>query len=268
MAVRTYSSPPPTGLEPLSKLRTRHLVQGHPLPRAVESLLRQDSRAGAAQLLRAVEKRRRANRAEGQRLRRMTEFETPLWQSGLGLIAGVDEAGMSPLAGPVVAGAVVLSPGARIVGVDDSKRLSRVERERLVEVIKQEALGFGVGRVEPGEIDDINIYHAGLLAMRRAVEALPKRPEHLLVDARTVPGIEVAQTPIIKGDQKSLSIAAASILAKTSRDAEMVALDEQYPGYGLAQHKGYPVQAHFAALKMLGASPIHRRSFAPVKAVL
>jgi ribonuclease HII len=183
-------------------------------------------------------------------------------------VAGVDEAGMSPLAGPVSAAAVVFAPGSRIPGVDDSKKLDAETRDRLAEEIKATAVAWCVGFAEVDEIDSINIYWAGQLAMRRAVEGLARAPEHVLTDARRIKDVHIPQRPIVKGDCKSLTIAAASILAKTARDALMHRLDTQYPGYGFAKHKGYPVREHLIALKQLGASPIHRRSFAPVRATL
>jgi ribonuclease HII len=175
---------------------------------------------------------------------------------------------MSPLAGPVAAAAVVFAPGARLRDIDDSKKLDPPTRERLALEIKGRCAAWAVGFAEVEEIDELNIYWAGLLAMQRAVEALDGAPEHLLLDARTLRGLSIPQQRIVKGDQKSLSIAAASILAKTSRDARMRELDVQYPGYGFAQHKGYPVREHMRALERLGASPVHRRSFAPVRHVL
>lgn len=255
-------------LPSLDELHRRHVAEGRPLSRALETALRADPRAGARRLLAAIDKRRRDNRAEGQRLRTMCRFETALWKQGYARIAGVDEAGMSPLAGPVVAAAVILPPGARLPGVDDSKKLSAAQREQLVADIEGVALAFGVGRAEPEEIDRINIYRAGLLAMRRAVEALAPGPDYLLIDARSLKELALPQQGIIRGDQQSLSIAAASILAKTRRDAWMRELDARYPGYGLAKHKGYPVAEHLRALGELGVTPIHRRSFAPVKQVL
>ena len=175
---------------------------------------------------------------------------------------------MSPLAGPVAAAAVIFAPGTRIPGVDDSKRLDRAERERLEPIIKARAVAWAVGFAEVEEIDRINIYWAGLLAMRRAVEALSPAAEHLLIDGRRLRDLALPQQRIVGGDAKSLSIAAASILAKTARDARMAALDAQYPGYGFAKHKGYPVRAHIGALDRLGACPVHRRSFAPVRICL
>lgn len=252
----------------LSEIRERHVIAGRPLSSELEAALRKDPRPGAQAILRAVERRRRDNRAEGQRLRKMLRFETALWVTGVMRVAGVDEAGMSPLAGPVVAGAVIFAPGARLPGVDDSKKLSAKERERLAVVIREEAVAWAVGRAEVEEIDTINIYWAGLLAMRRAVEGLQASPEHLLLDARLLKELAIPQQRIVKGDAKSISIAAASILAKTARDTWMSELDERYPGYGFAQHKGYPVKEHVHALKKLGACPVHRRSFAPVREAL
>jgi ribonuclease HII len=183
-------------------------------------------------------------------------------------VAGVDEAGMSPLAGPVAAAAVIFAPGTRIPKVDDSKRLTAEEREELAPLIRERALAWAVAYTEVDEIDCINIYWAGLAAMRRAIEALSPAAEHLLIDARRLRDVPLPQQPIIKGDTKSLSIAAASILAKTTRDARMRALDDVYPGYGFSRHKGYPVPEHQRALRKLGPCPIHRRSFAIVREVL
>lgn len=175
---------------------------------------------------------------------------------------------MSPLAGPVVAAAVILPPEQRIVGVDDSKKLDARTRETLAVEIKQRAIAWATGIVEPEEIDRVNIYRAGLLAMRRAVEGLSPAPEALLIDARKLPELPIPQQAIVHGDALSLSIGAASIIAKTTRDAIMVALDARYPGYGFAQHKGYPVRQHYDALARLGATEVHRRSFAPVREAL
>jgi ribonuclease HII len=252
----------------LALLRERYVEGERSLPRAVEAELRADPRAGAKALLVAIEKRRHARRAEGQRLRKMLLFEQALWSAGTTVIAGVDEAGMSPLAGPVCAAAVVLHPGSRIARVDDSKKLDPKEREELAKTIKETASAWAVGWASVDEIDTINIYWAGLLAMRRAVEGLSTTPEHLLIDARRLKELTIPQERIVKGDSRSLSIAAASILAKTSRDARMRELDAIHPGYGFARHKGYPVKEHCAALEKLGACDAHRRSFGPVRVVL
>jgi ribonuclease HII len=218
--------------------------------------------------LRSLDKRRAKARAETLRLTRLTRFERELRQQGYVHVAGVDEAGMSPLAGPVVAAAVILPEGYRREGIDDSKKLTAAQRDALRAHILADAVAWGVGVVEPDEIDRINIYRAGLLAMTRAVRALEPAPDYLLVDARTLRELPQPQRGIVQGDAKSLSIAAASIIAKTSRDARMCELDASYPGYGLSRHKGYPVAEHFAALERLGPCPVHRRSFAPVQRVL
>jgi ribonuclease HII len=265
---RRVDRPPAPRPLSLVELRARYVDRGRPLPAAVEAALTADPRAGARAILEAVARRRRDNRSEGQRLRTMLRFETTLWGSGVTRVAGVDEAGMSPLAGPVAAAAVILAPGTRILEVDDSKRLDVDTRERLAPVIKRRAVAWAVAFAEVDEIDRINIYWAGLSAMRRAIAALEPAAEHLLIDGRKLREVALPQERIIGGDGKSLSIAAASILAKTARDARMRALDTQFPGYGFAQHKGYPVEAHARALKRLGACPIHRRSFALVREVL
>ncbi len=252
----------------LEKLRQRYVIEGRPLESGLEELLRADGRAGARSILASIEKRRFENRSEGQRLRKMLRFETHLWQEGHEAIAGVDEAGMSPLAGPVAAAAVILKPGTRISGINDSKKLDANSRERLAEEIKEKAASWSVAFVEVEEIDTINIYWAGLLAMQRAVKGLAVTPQRLLIDAKRLKEVAIPQQAIIKGDTKSASIAAASILAKVSRDALMRTLDMRRPGYGFADHKGYPVRAHYAALSRLGACAAHRRSFGPVREVL
>jgi ribonuclease HII len=252
----------------LSDLKKRYVDRQVPLPSSIEEALRGDPRAGAKAILDAVERRRFANRAEGQRLRNLLRYEQTLWSQEVSLIAGVDEAGMSPLAGPVAAGAVILPVGCRIPGVDDSKKLDARTREALAVEIRRVAVSFAVAFVEPEEIDRLNIYWAGILAMKRAVEALTPRPQHLLIDARRISDLDIPQQGIVHGDALSLSIAAASILAKTTRDARMRELDGLYPGYGFSRHKGYPVKEHYAALERLGACPVHRRSFEPVRKAL
>lgn len=252
----------------VAELRARLLDRGEPLGEACEAALAADPRAGAREVLRLVQQRRRENRAEGQRLRHLLRFESALWAQGLTLVAGVDEAGMAPLAGPVVAGACLLPRDYRPRGIDDSKQLDRATRERLAEDIKKHAICWATARAEVHEIDTFNIYQAGLMALTRAVQALPTPPQHVLVDARKLAALPLPQTAIVHGDALSLTIAAASILAKTTRDALMRELDTTYPGYGFARHKGYPTAEHFEALTRLGACPIHRRSFGPVRQAL
>jgi len=179
--------------------------------------------------------------------------------------AGVDEAGRGPLAGPVFAAAVILDPGRRISGLADSKILEPERREELAVVIKSRALAWGIGRAEVEEIDTINILQASLLAMQRAVAALTLAPDVVLVDGDRAPAVNCRVRTVIGGDATVRAISAASILAKVARDAEMCLLDERYPGYGFAKHKGYSTEQHFEALDRLGVCPIHRRSFAPVR---
>jgi ribonuclease HII len=244
------------------------VVERRPLDEATEAALNADGGPGARAILAAVNRRRFENRSEGQRLRRLLRYETALWSKGLLLVAGVDEAGMSPLAGPVAAAAVVFAPGSRIPGVDDSKKLDAASRERLAADIKAIAVTWSVAFATVEEIDTVNIYWASRLAMHRAIDGLAETPEHALIDGRHLKGLALPQQPIIGGDTKSLTIAAASILAKTARDAVMCEMDIRHPGYGFARHKGYPVAEHRNALRRLGACPIHRRSFTPVRAVL
>jgi len=185
-----------------------------------------------------------------------------------GRVAGVDEAGRGPLAGPVVAGAVILDVEYPIEGLQDSKQLSATRRERLFDEIREKALAWSVASASVAEIDSINILQATLLAMRRAVNALQPNAEHALIDGNRCPQLCCPAQAIVKGDSRVAAISAASILAKVTRDREMQRLDAMYPGYGLAQHKGYPSKAHIEALQRLGVSPVHRRSYAPVKRVL
>lgn len=203
----------------------------------------------------------REPRRERQRLSDLRSHEALLEQVGISPVAGVDEAGMGPLAGPVVAAAVVLPPDAWIEGLDDSKALSRVARERIAAEIGNVALSCGLGIVGPDEIDRINIYQAGLRAMSLAVESLDVRPRHVFTDARAIPGLDLPQTAFVRGDARIYSIAAASILAKVRRDALMADLECQYPGYGFDRHRGYPTREHREALRRLGPCPAHRRSF-------
>jgi ribonuclease HII len=186
----------------------------------------------------------------------------------LNLIAGVDEVGRGPLAGPVVAAAVILDPNNKIEGLADSKKLSAKRRQYLSAEIKEKALAFAFGRAEWHEIDTINILQASLLAMHRAVLALSLQPHHVLVDGNRLPKWEYSAKAIIKGDQTEPAISAASIIAKVARDMEMEEMDLLYPGYGFAQHAGYPTALHIAALKFHGVSPIHRQSFKPVSDII
>ena len=196
-------------------------------------------------------------------------MQTPdLFQiSGGSIVAGVDEVGRGPLAGDVVAAAVILGDSSP-AGLTDSKALSPRQRERLAETIRSEAVAWSLGRATVAEIDELNILQASLLAMRRAVEALSVQPSLVLVDGNHLPRWSYEARAVIKGDLSEPAISAASIVAKVTRDSEMVILDDLYPGYGFAAHKGYPTKAHLAALASLGVSPVHRQSFGPVKRLL
>ncbi|MCH2219035.1 MAG: ribonuclease HII [Dechloromonas sp.] len=181
-----------------------------------------------------------------------------------GLVCGIDEAGRGPLAGPVVAAAVILDPARPIVGLNDSKKLSDKKRDALAVLIRENALAWCVAEATVEEIDRLNILHATMLAMQRAVAGLSVRPEHALVDGNRCPRLDMPAEAVVKGDGKIASIAAASILAKTVRDAGMLTLHAAYPQYGFDRHMGYPTAAHFAALEAHGTSPVHRTSFGPV----
>ena len=189
-------------------------------------------------------------------------------QSGFELVVGIDEAGRGPLAGPVVAAAVILHPERVIAGLGDSKKLSETKRERLFDEIIEHSHAYGIGRATAEEIDQINILQATFLAMQRAVQAMPIRPHRALVDGNCCPDLGCPAESVIKGDQKIEAIMAASILAKVTRDREMRAYDEQYPGYGFAKHKGYGTKQHLEAIHSLGPVAIHRQSFAPIKSMV
>jgi ribonuclease HII len=197
------------------------------------------------------------------------QFETPLWEAGTLCVAGVDEAGRGSWAGPVSAGAVVLPPHSDIMqqlaGVRDSKQMTPGERAYWADQIRAAAQAWGVGFASSGEIDDLGILPATRLAVRRALEGLAVPPDYLLVDFLDLPEVTLPQLPLVKGDARSLSIAAASVLAKTARDELLVQLDRDFPGYGFARHKGYGTAAHREALAQLGPCSIHRRSYAPVR---
>ena len=188
-------------------------------------------------------------------------YENEAFSEGFETVCGVDEAGRGPLAGPVCAAAVILPKGLVIDGLNDSKKLTDKKRRELYDVITQSAVSYGIAMASEQEIDEINILQATYEAMREAIKGLGVQPGLLLNDAVTIPGIEIPQIPIVKGDAKSVSIAAASILAKVTRDHMMMEYDEIYPGYGFGKHKGYGTKAHIEALKTLGPCPIHRGSF-------
>jgi len=195
-------------------------------------------------------------------------YERGAREAGYACIAGLDEAGRGPLAGPVVAAAVVLPDGLLIPGLTDSKQVSEQERDRLFDVVREQAVCFGIGMADERTIDEVNILQATIVAMERALEALVPRPDYLLLDAITLPRIRLPQKPLIKGDCRSHSIAAASILAKVTRDRIMLTLHERFPQYNFKKHKGYGTREHFEALKKYGPCEAHRRSFNPVAQML
>ncbi len=220
---------------------------------------REDGRAGVRKLLETAERRLSAAAAEKQRMERMFSYERE--NSAYALIAGIDEVGRGPLAGPVCAGAVILPKDCGLLYLNDSKQLTAAKREELSGKIRSEAVAWALGWASPEEIDRMNILNATYEAMRRALRLLPVKPDLLLNDAVTIPGVDIRQIPIIKGDAKSASIAAASIVAKVARDHVMEEYESVYPGYHFASNKGYGSAAHLSALKSLGPCPIHRRSF-------
>ena len=220
---------------------------------------RSDERTGVRKLFEQAEKKISDRQAEITRIISMSQFEREY--AHLGLICGIDEVGRGPLAGPVVAGAVILPQNCHILYLNDSKKLSEKRREELYHIITEQAIAYGIGYASPERIDEINILNATYEAMRGAIAALSVVPQVFLNDAVTIPGVDIMQIPIIKGDEKSASIAAASIIAKVARDRLMVEYDKIFPGYGFADHKGYGAVGHIAAIKELGYVSIHRRSF-------
>ena len=222
-------------------------------------LYREDIRSGVVSLVKKYDREKELLEKEKQRIEDMKVYENTY--SHVGWICGIDEAGRGPLAGPVVAGAVILPEDSKILWLNDSKQLSAKKREELYDVIMEEASSVGVGYASPARIDEINILQATYEAMREAVGKLDPAPDLLLNDAVTIPGVEIRQVPIIKGDAKSISIGAASIVAKVTRDRLMEQYADVFPEYDFASNKGYGSAAHIAALKEYGPTPIHRHSF-------
>ena len=228
--------------------------------------LEQDSRSGVIQ---AIAKRKREIQKridEDERLEGMLAYEKECYARGIELIAGVDEVGRGPLAGPVVAAAVILPKACKIPGLNDSKKIPKYKHKEIYEAVLQNAIAIGIGIKDNHVIDQVNIYEATKLAMMEAIGQLDPRPQHLLIDAMKL-DLPISQTSIIKGDANSLSIAAASIVAKVTRDQMMEKFDREYPGYDFAQNAGYGTAKHLAGLDQLGVTPIHRRSFEPVKSM-
>ena len=228
--------------------------------------LEQDSRSGVIQ---AIAKRKREIQKridEDERLEGMLAYEKECYARGIELIAGVDEVGRGPLAGPVVAAAVILPKACKIPGLNDSKKIPKYKHKEIYEAVLQNAIAIGIGIKDNHVIDQVNIYEATKLAMMEAIGQLEPQPQHLLIDAMRL-DLPIPQTSIIKGDANSLSIAAASIVAKVTRDQMMEEFDCEYPGYDFTQNAGYGTANHLAGLDQLGVTPIHRRSFEPIKSM-
>ena len=226
-----------------------------------------DSRSGVQK---EIEKRKKAIQAEineNLRLEGMLAYEKELYAQGISLIAGVDEVGRGPLAGPVVAAAVILPKNCKIKGLNDSKKIPKKKHEEIFQAVKDKALAIGIGIMDNLVIDQVNIYEATKLAMKEAISQLHPQPEHLLIDAMKL-DMPISQTSIIKGDANSLSIAAASIIAKVTRDKIMSNYDQEFPGYDFTQNAGYGTARHLEGLEKQGVSPIHRTSFEPIKTIV
>lgn len=228
--------------------------------------LEQDSRSGVIQAIAKRKKEIQKRLDEDERLEGMLAYEKELYTQGIQLIAGVDEVGRGPLAGPVVAAAVILPKACKIPGLNDSKKIPKSKHKEIYEAVLQNAIAIGIGIKDNQVIDQVNIYEATKLAMMEAIGQLEPQPQHLLIDAMRL-DLPIPQTSIIKGDANSLSIAAASIVSKVTRDQMMEEFDKEYPGYDFAQNAGYGTAKHLAGLDKLGVTPIHRRSFEPVKSM-
>lgn len=247
-------------MESISSIKEQ-LVNAHTKEELLQfiALYREDERSGVTALLQKAQKAIDSIEKEIQRTESLKKYEHEYEKYGY--VCGIDEVGRGPFAGPVVACAVILPANSQILYLNDSKKLSEKKREELYDVIIKEAVAVGIGMRDAGRIDEINILQATYEAMREAISNLKVKPDVLLNDAVTIPGVDIKQVPIIKGDAKSVSIAAASIVAKVTRDRMMVEYDKQYPGYDLASNKGYGTQKHIDGLKIQGPTPIHRRTF-------
>lgn len=254
-------------MEPLSQMNVREVEEAlfkDPSPRMI-CACQKDPRQGVRHLAVRLIKFQQAQVVEETRIQQMLVEEKKLWQEGYLLLAGIDEAGRGPLAGPVVAAVCILPVRFDLPGLNDSKMVTESKREKLYSRIQVQAIDYALGSAEPAEIDALNILQATKLAMKRAIEGLKVRPHYLMIDALTLPAVKLPQLPLIRGDQISATIAAASILAKVTRDRLMVELDSLYPEYAFSKNKGYGTSEHMQVLQRLGPCPLHRRSFAPVK---
>ncbi|MCD5258404.1 ribonuclease HII [Enterococcus faecalis] len=225
---------------------------------------REDERSGVQQAIKQWERRQLAKEQEWQLFKKMSQFEEAAYKKGHRLIAGIDEVGRGPLAGPVVTAAVILPKDCQLLGLNDSKKLSAKKRETLYNQIQEQAGAIGLGIADQGVIDQINIYQATKQAMKMAIDDLAFAPDYLLIDAMQL-DVPQPQESLIKGDARSISIAAASIIAKVTRDRLMEEYDELYPGYGFKNNAGYGTKEHLLGLEKYGVTPIHRRTFAPIK---
>jgi len=254
-------------LKTLSELSVREVEET--LRKAPSEALLQaclnDGRSGVRRLAERYTKNKQALLVENKRIQQLLCEEKKLWNQGFLMLAGLDEAGRGPLAGPVVAAACILPAKFCLLGLDDSKKLSESKREKLYGEIQRQALDYSLGSAEPAEIDVLNILQATKLAMKRALEGLKVRPHYLLIDALELPLVDLPQLPLVGGDGLSANIAAASILAKVTRDRWMKELHTVYPEYGFNSNKGYGTSEHMKVLQRLGPCPLHRRSFAPVR---
>lgn len=254
-------------MEPLSQMNIREVEEAlykNPSPRML-CACQNDPRLGVRRLAVRIVKQQQAQAIEDARIQKLLVEEKKLWNQGFLLLAGIDEAGRGPLAGPVVAAACILPAQFDLSGLNDSKTLTESKREKIYTQIQAQAIDYAIGSAEPAEIDVLNILQATKLAMKRAVEGLTVRPHYLLIDALKLPDVHLPQLPLIGGDQISATIAAASILAKVTRDRLMVELHALYPEYLFSKNKGYGTSEHMQVLRRLGPCPLHRRSFAPVK---
>ncbi|GAA4063470.1 ribonuclease HII [Amphibacillus indicireducens] len=227
--------------------------------------LKLDSRKGVQQAVRSYQNKQAKQALLIKQFQAMRKYEEKNYLNGKQFIAGIDEVGRGPLAGPVVAAAVILPENFTLIGLTDSKKLTVKQREAYAEIIKQQAVAIGIGEISPQLIDELNIYQASILAMERAVDQLTVQPDHLLIDAVELPNLAYSSDVIIKGDQKSISIAAASVIAKVHRDQMMAELHRTYPYYQFDQNQGYGTKGHLQGLEEHGITPFHRKSFAPVK---
>lgn len=254
-------------MESLSHMSVREVEEALSKDPCLEMIgaCKDDPRQGVQRLVVRLVKQQQAHDLEQTRIQKLLVEENKLWNQGFMLLAGIDEAGRGPLAGPVVAAACILPPRFDLPGLDDSKLLSESKREKLFPLIQAQAVDFSIGSSEPAEIDSLNILEATKLAMKRAVEGLKIRPHYLMIDALQLPTVKIPQLPLVGGDRISASIAAASILAKVTRDRLMVEIDALYPEYIFAKNKGYGTMEHMRILQRIGPCPLHRRSFAPVK---